>query len=95
MSVNFEPEMMVIPEGEFLMGCETRAQRTNARRIAFGWTASPSGARLLPTGCIAFFWKGQDDKLRHPDQPVTSVSWFDAARLARWLVAASDQDCPR
>ncbi|MEK7830224.1 MAG: SUMF1/EgtB/PvdO family nonheme iron enzyme, partial [Acidobacteriota bacterium] len=45
MSVNFEPEMIVIPAGEFLMGCETGAanerptHRVWVDRFAIGRTA--------------------------------------------------------
>ena len=29
------------------------------------------------------FW--QDQNFNHPQQPVTGVSWFDAARYSQWL----------
>jgi len=46
MSVNLEPEMIVILAGEFPAGVR-RARRTSVRRIPFGWIASPSGGAQL------------------------------------------------
>ena len=46
MSVNLEPEMIVILAREFPAGCETGAA-TSVRRIPFGWIASPSGGAQL------------------------------------------------
>ncbi len=93
MSVNFEPEMIVIPAGEFLMGCETGAVNERpAHRVwvdsfAIGRTAVTNGQyhvfleeadRQAPPG-----WR--DPKFNHRDQPVTSVSWFDAVAYCAWL----------
>jgi formylglycine-generating enzyme required for sulfatase activity len=45
MRMNFEPEMIVIPAGEFLMGCETGA--ANERPPHHVWVDRfPSNARL-------------------------------------------------
>ncbi len=99
MSVNFEPEMIVIPAGEFLMGCESGAvnerpaHRVLVDSFAIGRTAvtnwqyhiflAETGGleeadRQAPRG-----WR--DPKFNHPDQPVTSVSWFEAVAYCAWL----------
>jgi formylglycine-generating enzyme required for sulfatase activity len=93
MSVNFELEMIAIPAGEFLMGCETGvanerpAHRVWVDRFAIGRTAVTNRVyrafleetgRKAPPGA-------SDARFNHPDQPVTSVSWFDAAAYCAWL----------
>src|SRR5437763_9874605 len=90
---DFEPEMVAIPEGVFLMGCdqgadnERPAHRVWVDRFAMARSAVPirlyrrfieATARLAPP---SFF----DDKFNHPEQPVTSISWFDAAAYCAWL----------
>src|SRR5262245_44503067 len=97
MSVNFEPEMIVIPEGEFLMGSERGAanerpaHRVWVDRFALGRSAVTNRLYrifLEVTGRTAP--PGSDDARFNPldpaaDQPVTSVSWFDAVAYCEWL----------
>jgi formylglycine-generating enzyme required for sulfatase activity len=89
----FEPETIVIPAGEFLMGCETGAANERpAHRVlvdsfAIGRFAVTNrlyrifleeSGRQLPPGL-------EDPRFNHPEQPVTSVSWFDASAYCDWL----------
>ncbi len=97
MSVNFEPEMIVIPAGEFLMGCETGAanerpaHRVWVDRFAIGRSATTNRlyrifleqtGRRAPPGFSEARFNPLDS---WADQPVTSVSWFDAAAYCAWL----------
>jgi formylglycine-generating enzyme required for sulfatase activity len=91
--INIEPEMIVILAGEFMMGCRTGAEnerpvhRVWVDRFAIGRLAVTNRlyrifveetARQAPTG-----WDDAD--FNHPDQPVTSVCWFDAVAYCQWL----------
>lgn len=93
MPVYFEPETIVIPAGDFLMGCEIGAanerpaRRVWVDRFAIGRTAVTNRlyrifledtGRQIPQSFA-------DARFNHPDQPVTSVSWFDAANYCAWL----------
>src|SRR5262245_55351364 len=93
MSINFEPEMVVIPDGEFLMGCDTGgANERPAHRV---WVDSFALGRTAVTNRLYSVFleeTGQqaspglsDARFNHPNQPVTSVSWFDAAAYCEWL----------
>lgn len=88
-----EPKMMVIPAGEFLMGCEAGAgnerpvHRVFVGEFAIGRFAVTNrlyqsfiedAGRQAPPG-----WN--DPRFNHPDHPVTSVSWFDATAYCEWL----------
>ncbi|MEP7341554.1 MAG: formylglycine-generating enzyme family protein [Acidobacteriota bacterium] len=100
--MNLEPEMIVIPAGDFLMGCEGRAanerpaHRVWIDRFAIGRTAvtnrlyriflerdGPEESRRQTPPDFS------DAHFNHPDQwadqPVTSVSWFDAEAYCAWL----------
>lgn len=89
--------MIVIPAGEFLMGCETGAQNERpVHRVfveAFAISSFAVTNRLYrvfveetahqtPSG-----WS--DARFSHPDQPVTAVSWFDASAYCEWLQATT------
>jgi iron(II)-dependent oxidoreductase len=88
-----EPEMIIIHAGEFLMGCKTGAaserpvHRVFVNDFAIGRFAVTNRLYLTfvedtqrerPQG-----WN--DSRFNHADQPVTSVSWFDAAAYCEWL----------
>jgi sulfatase modifying factor 1 len=91
----FEPEMVTIPEGDFLMGCDAGA--ANERPAHRVWLARFAIARFALTNRLYGIFLDEtlnqapagwgDGRFNHPDQPVTSVSWFDAARYCAWLAA--------
>src|SRR5207253_2625490 len=92
-SMSFEPEMVVIPEGDFLMGSEDGAD--NERPIHHVWVDGFAIARDAITNRLYRFFLDDtshtlppgwdDERFNHPDQPVTSVNWFDATAYCNWL----------
>jgi formylglycine-generating enzyme len=97
MSVNFEPEMIVIPAGEFLMGCATGA--ANEHPVHRVWLDGFALARTAVTNRLYRIFGEEtgrhapagssDARFNHPEQPVTSVSWFDAVDYCAWLCERS------
>jgi formylglycine-generating enzyme len=91
--VKIEPEMIIIPAGDFLMGCETGAanerpvHRVSVDRFAIGRYAVTNRLyRSFLEEAHRQAPPGEDDaRFNHPDQPVTSVSWFDATAYCKWL----------
>lgn len=88
-----EPEMIIIPAGRFAMGCDSGAQNEAPVHSVFldtfaiaRYAVSNSAYRTFvedtgyqnPPG-----WS--DPRFNHPDQPVTSVSWFDSSAFCEWL----------
>jgi len=89
-----EPPICVkIPAGDFLMGCEQgRDEEKPVHRVwvdafemaihqvrnrDYGYFLNATGHPAPPQ------WT--DPNLNHPDQPVVSVSWLDAAAYCDWL----------
>lgn len=88
-----EPEMIVIPAGEFLMGCDCGAD--NERPVHRVFVDEFAIGRFAVTNWLyqSFIENAghqappgwNDPRFNHPDQPVTSVSWFDATAYCEWL----------
>ncbi|MFY9554869.1 MAG: formylglycine-generating enzyme family protein [Blastocatellia bacterium] len=92
-----EPEMITIPAGEFYMGCATG--RESERPVHKVFVDEFAIARLAVTNQLYRFFvestghqspKGwSDSSFNHPQQPVTSVNWFDATAYCEWLGQAT------
>lgn len=93
MTTIIEPETIVIPGGEFFMGCEQGApceRPVHAVAVdAFGIGKYAVTNRLYrifvqdthyPAPAA---WSDRD--FSHVDQPVTSVNWYDATAYCEWL----------
>jgi len=88
-----EPEMVIVPAGEFLMGCDTGAGNERpAHRVFVDQFAI--GRVTITNRLYQFFieetghslprgW--EDSGFNDADQPVTSVSWFDAIDYCAWV----------
>lgn len=95
-----EPETIVIPAGEFLMGCDSGAE--NERPVHRVFVDEFAIGRFAVTNRLyqCFIEDGghpsaqvsNDPRFNHQDQPVTSVSWFDAASYCEWLSGKTDKD---
>src|SRR5213593_4392928 len=92
-SAIIEPEMILIPAGGFLMGCDTGAE--NERPVHPVFVDQFAIGRFAVTNRVyqSFVeatghqappgWN--DPRFNRPDQPVTSISWFDATTYCDWL----------
>jgi len=93
MSEKIEPEMISIPAGDFLMGCERGA--ANERPVHRVWVEAFTLGRYPVTNRLYRIYleearrqvppSSDEERFNHPDQPVTSVSWFDAVSYCTWL----------
>jgi sulfatase modifying factor 1 len=96
----FEPPMVRIPEGWFLMGSDaSQAGQDNERPVHRVWidafdlaacqiTNAEYAKFLAATGHRKpLHW--DDPNFSHPQQPVVAPAWFDAAAYCEWLSAQS------
>ncbi len=95
-----EPRCVLVPEGEFLMGCEEG--RDEERPVHRVWVETFEMAVFQVRKCDfdAFVrvtghsapptWADAD--FNHPLQPVVSVNWFEAAKYCEWLSAATGRN---
>jgi formylglycine-generating enzyme required for sulfatase activity len=92
-----EPACVVVPAGEFLMGCDVgRDEERPQHRV---WVdAFEMGIWQVRNRDFVVFmqatghpfpphWTHQD--FNHPDQPVVSVSWIEAVKYCQWLSHAT------
>ena len=91
----FYPSLVQIPAASFLMGsdagqdCERPVHRVWVDGFMLAATQVTNAEYecfLRATSVTAPpFWN--DPNFNHPQQPVTGVSWFDAARYCEWVAA--------
>jgi sulfatase modifying factor 1 len=91
-----EPVMRFIPEGWFIMGCDSgRDDEKPAHRVwvdalalaPFQTTNAQYSRFLQDTGRPPSPFS-DDSNLNDPNQPVVAVSWFDAVAYCDWLSRA-------
>jgi formylglycine-generating enzyme len=90
---SFEPVMALIPGGEFLMGCDQGAASerpvhrvgVDAFRIGIYAVTNTQYGQFIEDSGYAIPPSWADPRFTHPDQPVTSVSWYDAVAYCDWL----------
>ncbi len=88
-----EPVMVRIPEGWFLMGCDTGRDdekpahrvRVDAFELAACQVTNAEYARFLAATARAKPLHWEDANFNDPRQPVVAVSWFDAVAYCEWL----------
>ncbi len=88
-----EPDLVLIPGGSFLMGCDSgRQDERPAHRVTLAAfraarlpvTNAEYAVYLKDTGAEAPpFW--DDPRFIDPRQPVVGVSWFEAVAYGDWL----------
>jgi len=92
-----EPLCVVVPAGDFLMGCERG--RDEERPVHRVWVDAFEMATFqVRNRDFAVFMEatghprppnwGMSD-FDHPDQPIVSVSWVEAAKYCQWLSGAT------
>jgi formylglycine-generating enzyme len=94
-----KPEMVTIPAGDFMMGCETGGE--NEMPVHRVWVDAFAIAKYAVTrgeyACFVAdtqrecpaYW--DDPKFQNPNQPVVAVCWFDAVAYCAWLSEVTGQ----
>jgi sulfatase modifying factor 1 len=88
-----KPICAAIPAGDFQMGCEQgRDEEQPVHRVwvdsfemAVYQVRNRDFANFLEASRTPAPLQWNDPHLNHPDQPVVSVSWFDATAYCEWL----------
>ncbi|MGH9720830.1 MAG: formylglycine-generating enzyme family protein [Bryobacteraceae bacterium] len=91
--MSLEPQCVAIPEGWYLMGCERGRDEekpvhsvwVDAFDLATIQVRNKDYAEFLAATQRPVPPDWNDPHLSDPDQPVVSVSWFDAAAYCEWL----------
>jgi len=88
-----EPAVVVVPAGDFLMGCEQgRDEERPVHRVWLG--AFSMAIYQVRNRDFALFLEAtghaappnwREAAFDDPDQPVVSVSWFEAEKYCQWL----------
>jgi sulfatase modifying factor 1 len=89
----FEPAMVRIAEGWFLMGSDlgqdnerpVRRVWIDAFELAANQVTNSDYARFLAATDHRKPFHWDDPNFSHPDQPVVALSWFDALAYCQWL----------
>src|SRR5262245_24177789 len=90
---HIEPEMIVIEAGEFWMGCESGSESERPVHLV-GLDRFAIGRYAVTNRLYRIFLEEtsrqapptwNDPLFNDPDQPVVSVSWFDAVDYCAWL----------
>jgi formylglycine-generating enzyme required for sulfatase activity len=90
-----EPQCIRIPEGDFLMGCESGQEEeqpvhrvwVDAFEMAIHQVTHRDYALFLAATAIPAppYW--QDPNFDHPDLPAVAVNWWEAVQYCDWLTA--------
>ena len=92
-----EPDLITIPAGEFLMGCEAGQENerpvhrvfVDSFALATCQVTNAEYSLFLEDGALAAPPCWADPEFNHAEQPVVAVSWFDAMRYCEWLSSVS------
>jgi len=98
--IPIEISLVAIPKGYFIMGNDAAA--TNERPRHRVWVDGFAISRYAVTNAQYRLFLNDtlhppppgwdDERFNHPDQPVTSVNWFDANDYCNWLSAGTGKD---
>lgn len=83
-----EPDAIVVPAGDALLGDPPRTEHVNVFAIARD-PVSVAGYQAFLADTHHPSPDGWDEQRAHPDRPVSGVSWADAVAYCRWLSVGS------